>query len=410
VARRLGIPLLVILVLAGSASAGDVNDRKRAVDARISGLHGKIAAARQRESALSSLIAVKTAHIRALEGDVARAEARLVRLEGELGRYRARVRKLTALYRVQTRRLRQLRRQLAIAQRRLNVRLVAIYESNDPSALEVVLTSENFTDVLDRLDYLNDLGVQDRLVAEQFAAARHRVQVSRARTRRTRASVARTARAVAVRVAAQRAERDRLLASRRDLTSAREDERRTLASVHEDKRAYLDEVEGLERESASLGAQIRAAQAAAARRTPTPPPASAATPSSPSTSPSQPSSHGLIWPVHGPVVSPFGMRWGRMHTGIDIAAPTGTPIVAAAAGSVIYAGWMSGYGNLSVVDHGGGLATAYAHQSSIAVGVGASVAQGQVIGYVGCTGHCFGPHLHFEVRVNGTPVDPLGYL
>ncbi len=407
-ARRLGIPLLIILVLAGSASAGDVNDRKRTVDAKISGLHSKIAAARQRESVLSSLIAVKTAHIRALEGDVARTEARLARLERELGRYRARVRQLTALYRVQTRRLRQLRRQLAIAQRRLNVRLVAIYESNDPSALEVVLTSENFTDVLDRLDYLNDLGLQDRLVAEQFAAARHRVQVSRARTRRTRAGVARTARAVAVRVAAQRAERDRLLATRRDLAGAREDERRTLASVHEDKRAYLDEVEGLERESASLGAQIRAAQAAAARRTP--PPTSPATPSSPPTSPSQPSSHGLIWPVRGSIVSPFGMRWGRMHTGIDIAAAMGTPIQAAAAGSVIYAGWMSGYGNLSVVDHGGGLATAYAHQSSIAVGVGARVAQGQVIGYVGCTGHCFGPHLHFEVRVNGTPVDPLGYL
>jgi murein DD-endopeptidase MepM/ murein hydrolase activator NlpD len=104
------------------------------------------------------------------------------------------------------------------------------------------------------------------------------------------------------------------------------------------------------------------------------------------------------------------MRWGRMHEGIDIAAGYGTPIAAAASGTVITAGWEGGYGNLIVIDHGNGLATAYAHQSSFAVGYGAHVSQGQTIGYVGCTGHCYGPHLHFEVRVNGTPVDPLGYL
>ena len=104
------------------------------------------------------------------------------------------------------------------------------------------------------------------------------------------------------------------------------------------------------------------------------------------------------------------MRWGRIHTGIDIGVSYGTPIHAAASGQVIYAGWMEGYGNLVFIDHGRGISTGYAHQSSIAVSNGQSVTQGQVIGYVGCTGHCFGPHLHFEVRVNGTPVDPLGYL
>jgi murein DD-endopeptidase MepM/ murein hydrolase activator NlpD len=104
------------------------------------------------------------------------------------------------------------------------------------------------------------------------------------------------------------------------------------------------------------------------------------------------------------------MRWGRMHEGIDIGVGYGTPIHAAAAGRVVYAGWMSGYGNLVAIDHGGGISTAYGHQSSIAVSVGQIVAQGETIGYVGCTGHCFGPHLHFEVRINGAPVDPLGYL
>jgi murein DD-endopeptidase MepM/ murein hydrolase activator NlpD len=114
--------------------------------------------------------------------------------------------------------------------------------------------------------------------------------------------------------------------------------------------------------------------------------------------------------VQGPITSPFGWRWGRMHEGIDIGVGYGTPIHAAAAGTIIYCGWESGYGNLVVIDHGGNLATAYGHQSSIAVSCGQQVAQGDVIGYVGCTGHCFGPHLHFEVRVNGNAVDPLGYL
>jgi len=99
-----------------------------------------------------------------------------------------------------------------------------------------------------------------------------------------------------------------------------------------------------------------------------------------------------------------------MHEGIDIAVGYGTPIGAASAGTVIYCGWMGGYGNLVVIDHGGGLATAYGHQSSIATGCGQPVSRGQIIGYVGSTGHSTGPHLHFEVRVNGAPVDPLGYL
>ncbi len=138
--------------------------------------------------------------------------------------------------------------------------------------------------------------------------------------------------------------------------------------------------------------------------------ASEAASGAPAVTPSAPSASGFIWPVAGAVTSGFGWRWGRMHEGIDIAAATGTPIGASASGTVIYAGWMSGYGNLVVVDHGGGVATAYAHMSSIAAGVGQGVSQGQTIGYVGCTGHCFGPHLHFEVRLNGSAVDPLGYL
>jgi murein DD-endopeptidase MepM/ murein hydrolase activator NlpD len=104
------------------------------------------------------------------------------------------------------------------------------------------------------------------------------------------------------------------------------------------------------------------------------------------------------------------MRWGVLHPGIDIGVPSGTPVHAAAAGKVVWCGWMSGYGNFVVIDHGGGYATAYGHNRSVAVSCGQEVAQGQVIAYSDCTGSCTGPHVHFEVRVNGTPVDPLAYL
>ena len=109
----------------------------------------------------------------------------------------------------------------------------------------------------------------------------------------------------------------------------------------------------------------------------------------------------MIWPVGGTFTSPFGMRWGRLHAGVDLAAPEGTPIRAAEAGNVVLAGWTGGYGNYTCIAHGGGLSTCYAHQSRYGTSVGAKVTQGQVIGYVGNTGHSFGAHLHFETRING---------
>lgn len=118
----------------------------------------------------------------------------------------------------------------------------------------------------------------------------------------------------------------------------------------------------------------------------------------------------LIYPVNGPIVSPFGQRWGRLHAGIDIASPAGTPIRASETGQVVIAGPVGGYGNYVCVQHTRALSTCYAHQSRLLTRKGAMVRQGQVIGLVGCTGRCFGDHVHFETRVGGRPVDPAGYL
>jgi murein DD-endopeptidase MepM/ murein hydrolase activator NlpD len=129
-----------------------------------------------------------------------------------------------------------------------------------------------------------------------------------------------------------------------------------------------------------------------------------------SNAPIRPGSGRFIWPITGSLTSPFGPRSGRLHAGIDIAAPTGTAIRAADTGQVVIAGWQGGYGNYTCIRHTRTLSTCYAHQSRLLVQPGQTVFQGNVIGAVGSTGNSTGPHLHFEVRINGQPVDPMAYL
>jgi len=119
---------------------------------------------------------------------------------------------------------------------------------------------------------------------------------------------------------------------------------------------------------------------------------------------------GCIWPARGRVTSEYGRRWGRLHAGIDIGAPTGTAIWAAKSGTVIFSGQQSGYGNVIIIDHGGGFTTLYGHQSRRIAQDGQHVSQGQLIGKVGSTGHSTGSHLHFETRYGGTPRNPRGCL
>ncbi len=245
-------------------------------------------------------------------------------------------------------------------------------------------------DALDQVAYLTDIGVQDRRIAAEVAYAKLQAKAARAKTKALRARVHGETAVIEARTTQARDIRDELAGARNDLAGTRQEKLTDLSQLSDQDRADAQEIDALQAASAALTERIRAAQGPS--------------------SVSAPSSAGLIWPVSGPVTSPFGWRWGRMHEGLDIGVSYGTPIHAAASGTVIYCGWESGYGNLTVIDHGGNLATAYGHQSSIAVHCGQQVAQGDVIGYVGSTGHSTGPHLHFEVRVNGAPVDPMGYL
>jgi murein DD-endopeptidase MepM/ murein hydrolase activator NlpD len=376
-------------------ASGGVAGRKQAIDSRLARVQAKIAWAQERERTLAGQIAEVNGQIRGLAQQVGVVSTELGPLERDLALHKEKLDRLTELFQVQTQRFHFYRREYEALIDRLGNRLVDLYERGEPSALEVVFESKSVTDLIDQAQVVQSLGAQDTSIAAQVGTAKERVKAQREHTKRFRSLVAAELRTIAVRTNQVRALRDRLLASQNQLAAARANKRDALQNVKESKAEFLHEAAGLQAASASLAAQIRSAQSTSSYSAP---------------SDTTPSAAGFIWPVNGPVTSGFGMRWGRMHEGIDIGVGYGTPIHAAAAGRVVYAGWMSGYGNLVAIDHGGGISTAYGHQSSLAVSVGQIVAQGETIGYVGCTGHCFGPHLHFEVRINGAPVDPLGYL
>jgi murein DD-endopeptidase MepM/ murein hydrolase activator NlpD len=394
-ARRVACCLVLFLLVAAAPAAGGISDRKQSVDQRLSDIQAKLEAARQRESSLSAEIASVSQRIQSLESQVGDVSSRLTVLEEDLALHQRKLDAITEIYKIQSERLTFLRRQYEASVQRLSERMVAIYEGGEPSTLDVLIETQNFGDVLDQLDYVESIASQDRSIVKHVTGARDHMRELKTRTGKTKKRVEAVTRVVQIRTDQARSLRDQLVSRQAGLSSARREKRASLVEAHSEAAEFASEAAALQAQSANLAAQIRSAQAAA--------------PTYSTTAGSTPSASGLIWPVSGPVVSPFGWRWGRMHEGIDIAAGYGTPIAAAASGTVIYAGWMGGYGNLIIIDHGGGIATAYGHQSSFAVG-GGPVSQGQVIGYVGCTGHCFGPHLHFEVRVNGSPVDPLGYL
>jgi len=398
-AARLLAVLALGLALAAPALAGDsYGDQKAVVDTKLASLHAKIAGAHAKESRLSSQIGSLTSQIRTLEVKVGDVSTRLASLQSDLALHQRRFVKLSELFRLQTIRFRYLKHEYSLAVERLNLRLVDIYKQDEPTTVDVLLEARSFDDVLDQLDYLGAIAAQDKHVARQVATAKQQIKRQRAATRTVRRSVTQETHVIEARVQQQAILRGELLSGKTQLAGARSSKSHTLVVTRKQVASEIEESKALEAASAQLAAKLRASQAQAA---------SVATGSS---SFGEPSASGFVWPLSGPITSPFGMRWGTLHPGIDIGVPTGTPIQAAGSGTVIWCGWMSGYGNLVMIDHHNGLASLYGHQSQIAIGCNQQVSQGQLIGYVGCTGFCTGPHLHFEVRLNGTPVDPLGYL
>jgi murein DD-endopeptidase MepM/ murein hydrolase activator NlpD len=377
---------VVLLVLSAQAPAEDLSEKLDAKEAKLSKV-------REREGVLTTTISRYRERIERLTGQVAALRTEEAAVRVRLRRKQAELDRAVAELDVAKRRLAEMRARLRRALVTLRERLVAIYEAGTPNVLSVLVEAGGYDDLVNRTEYLNRINGLDEAIVERVRELRDQVKrtVDRLRSAKLRIEAARDAIAAEQRALAEA--RSALQARQGDLVAARRTRERALQKIN----AVEQELEGdVSAIQAELAAQLESTSSA-------PLPAG----------PIRYGSGALIWPVDGPVVSGFGMRWGRMHEGIDIAVPAGTPIRAADAGSVVLLQSDSesgGYGNFTCLDHGGGLQTCYAHQSSFAVGSGESVSQGEVIGYVGCTGHCFGDHLHFEVRVSGAPTDPLGYL
>ena len=364
--------LVVGLALVARAPAEDLNEK---LDAKQSELDQ----AKQKKGVLTTEISRYNAQIDQLTGEVAALRTREAAVQQELDQAEA---ELAA----EQHDLRILRERLDRTVKALEDRLVDIYKADDPTAISIVLESGGFDDALGRYEYLQR--IQDR-----NSEIVGRVRELRDDTRETVDRVRATRDSIAAKKAELERTRQELEAREAQLDRARGRSRQALSRI----KGHVDHLEG---DVSDIQKKIQEKLAAASGVSALP------------AGPIQGGSAGFIWPVNGPVVSGFGMRWGQPHEGVDIAVPAGTPIRAAKDGTIAFTpseAESGGYGNYTCIDHGGGLSTCYAHQSSFAITSG-SVQQGDVIGYVGCTGHCFGDHLHFEVRINGTAVDPMGYL
>ena len=270
-------------------------------------------------------------------------------------------------------------------ERILNKRLRDVYMHGKLNYLEVILGAKNFTDFANRLEFLKRIVSADLNLITEIRAERELILQKKQQLEAQRQQLAKLqAEAEAKKTVVENKKQDQLI---------------VLARLQDEKALAEASYAELQATSQDIEARIRARQQQGA-----------------SAGQVVHGSGVFIWPTSGPITSPFGYRihpiFGTQiyHSGIDIGVDTGTPIVAADSGVVVEADWLGGYGYAVVIDHGNGLSTLYGHNSELAVSPGQSVQQGQVIAYAGSTGYSTGPHCHFEVRVDGSPVDPMGYL
>jgi murein DD-endopeptidase MepM/ murein hydrolase activator NlpD len=386
--------LLVVIALSVGAYLVSPMPGQSSTQSKIDRKKRQVAKKRAREGVLTEDISAYGQRIRGLQGDIRGYAAREAKLQGSLQRKRAEVQRVGDRLEVAQDRLARLRARLKEATDVLATRLVEIYKDDEPDVLTVILESDGFADLLDRTAFLDKISAQDRAIVSRVRDLKQQTTDLANQLEELKGQKQSAANAILAQKN-QVAEARAAVVERQDaLANARAKRRTVLASVRDDRSHLEGDLRALEREQAAVRARIQGAQGGGGA----------------GAGPIKRGSGNLIWPVNGPVVSPFGMRWGRLHAGVDIAVPSGTPVRASASGNVIIAGAVGGYGNYICIAHGGSLSTCYGHNSSLGVSQGQSVRQGQVIASSGCTGHCFGPHVHFETRINGSPVDPMGYL
>ena len=398
-ARARGLILLLAVCAAalvavsgpGHAGAASTQDKLDAVQSKIDAANQKKGVLSDEIAGYSSQIDSYETQVQALRAEEHDAEVRLAAKQSELDQAQAEV---DDAYK-------QLKILAARLKRSLNVlkdRIVAIYQSGDPDMSSMVFAAEDYGDLIQRSEYLAQIQNQDEALVGRVRDLRNEQHDTFERLKKAKDTI--------------KSSRDEIAAEEENLATARqavESQQNKLAAARAERQAAVDSIDShidkLDDVEADLQAEIQEQLMAAS--------GTSVLPAGPM---SAPSAAGLIWPVSGPITSGFGGRsspggvGSTYHEGLDFGIPEGTPIRAAKGGTVVIAAYTGGYGNYTCIDHGGGLSTCYGHQSGYAVSAGQSVDQGQVIGYSGNTGASTGPHLHFEVRVNGAAQDPLGYL
>jgi murein DD-endopeptidase MepM/ murein hydrolase activator NlpD len=384
---------LPMLSQGASSPTGRLNDLER----KIETTQGKIGRRKGTERLLTTQISAYSQRIGRLQSRIGSLQSRQANAQADLEAKRAELFGIQRDLRSERRRLVRLRARLAEARLALAQRLLELYQADKPDIVTVIMSSKGFADLLERGEFMERVSEQDQRIIKVVRDARADAKATAQRLDRLERRQQRVTEIVQQRRDEIARAKQGLIDTRVGLDGTRADKAHALSTVKAERHQLEGNLSGLKAEQAKIQATLQQAQG---------------------NLPAGPIKHGngsLIWPVNGPITSPFCERraWESCHPGIDIGVPAGTPIRAAAAGKVALlqsAGASGGYGNFTCIQHTGAMSTCYAHQSRFATSLGASVSQGQVIGYVGCTGLCFGDHLHFEVRINGAVTNPLNYL
>jgi murein DD-endopeptidase MepM/ murein hydrolase activator NlpD len=392
--RLISIVLLIVaaMALGGTLAAAAQGATAEELQQKLEAARKKIAAAEDEKASLNEQISDLDGRLSAIQKKLDGLGEQIAGVEEKLTVTRDKLEVLRDELRLKKLELAEAQAELELEQDNFAQRAVLTYKSDDLDYVDVLLSSTDFEDLISRVNTIHDLLGGNNALVGDLEGARDEVDAEKDAIAKREKAVAEAAHVLQVKSDELAALEAQQAASRAAALAVRQQKRSALKGVNQD-------LAELERQESQILAESQALTGVVG--------GSGSTGSGNGT---------LSWPVNGSVSSPFGYRihpilgYRKMHTGIDISVGYGVPIRSSAAGTVIYASWMGGYGNVIIVDHGDGLSTLYAHQSSLAVGNGTHVARGQTIGYVGSTGFSTGPHLHYEVRVNGNPVDPMGYL
>jgi murein DD-endopeptidase MepM/ murein hydrolase activator NlpD len=387
----LSVSLWLVLPLGSQATTPQ--GRAASIQQKIQTTRGKIGRRKGTERVLTSDIQRWSSKIQKLQGSITTLQTREQRIQADLDARRAELTRTQSDLRSERARLARLKVKLANGRRVLANRLRELYEADRPDLVTVILNSKGFADLLERGEFLGRIQDQDNTIIKLVRNAQADATATAARLDKLERRQQQLTAIVLQRRDEVATVKNQLIGTRVGYENTKAGKQAALGKVRTQRKSLETHLSELQKESDKVQAQLQGG---------------AGLPPGPITG----GSGRFIWPVNGPITAPFCERraWEACHPGMDIGVPTGTPIRAADGGRVAIAGWVGGYGNYTCIQHTASLSTCYGHQSVLKVQVGQQVAQGDVIGLSGSTGHSTGPHLHFEVRINGAVTNPMNYL